>query len=127
MHGFIVRMLICALGLWIAAALIPPMGFTSGWTLLGAALLLGIVNAIIRPVFIFFTLPITILTLGVFLLVVNAAMLGIVAAMLPGFVLGGLFPAIAASIIVSLTSSLASWFIGPKGRIEVIYTKRPRG
>lgn len=126
MHGFIVRMLICALGLWIAAALIPTMGFASGWTLLGAALLLGIVNAIVRPVLIFFTLPITILTLGIFLLVINAAMLGLVAAMLPGFVLGGFFSAVGASIIVSLTSSLASWFIGPRGRIEVVYTRRPR-
>ncbi|UCG53014.1 MAG: phage holin family protein [Candidatus Latescibacterota bacterium] len=124
MHGFLVRTLITALGLWIAAAIVPPMEFTSGWTLLGAALLLGIVNALVRPVIIFLTLPITILSLGVFLLVINAAMLGLVAAMLDGFVLGGFFSAIFASIIVSLTSWFASSFIGPRGRIEVIYRHR---
>jgi putative membrane protein len=123
-HGFFVRTLITALGLWIAAAIVPPMEFTSGLTLLGAALLLGIVNAIVRPVFIFLTLPITILSLGIFLLVINAVMLGLVAAMLDGVVLGGFFSAVLASIIVSLTSWFASSFIGPKGRIEIIYTRR---
>ena len=126
MHGFIIRMLISALGLWVAAALLPSMEFASPWTLIGAAFLLGLVNAIVRPVFIFLTLPITILTLGIFLLVINAAMLGLVSALLPGFSLGGFFSALGASIIVSLISSFASWFIGPKGRIEVIYTRRPR-
>lgn len=124
MHGFFVRTLITAVGLWIAAAIVPSMEFASGWTLLGAALLLGIVNGIVRPVFIFLTLPITILSLGIFLLVINAAMLGLVAAVLKGFVLGGFFSAILASIIVSLTSWFASSFIGPRGRIEVIYTRR---
>jgi putative membrane protein len=126
MNGFVIRTLISALALWVAAALIPSMEFAGPWSLLGAAFLLGIVNAIVRPIFIFLTLPITIVTLGIFLLVINAAMLAFVAALLPGFSLGGFFSALGASIIVSLVSSFASWFIGPKGRIEVIYTRRPR-
>jgi putative membrane protein len=56
--------------------------------------------------------------------VVNAAMLGLVAKLLPGFVLGGFFSAVFASIIVSLTSWFASWFVGPRGRIEVMYKRR---
>ncbi|UCH83727.1 MAG: phage holin family protein [Candidatus Latescibacterota bacterium] len=125
MQGFVIRTLITALGLWVAAALVPSMGFSSGWVLLLAALLLGAVNAIVRPVLIFLTLPITILSLGIFLLVINAAMLGLVAAMLGGFWLGGFFSAVFASIIVSIVSWFASTFIGPRGRIEVIYTRRP--
>jgi putative membrane protein len=116
-------MLITALGLWIASVVVRGMHFASAWTLLGSAVLLGVVNAIVRPVILILTLPITIVTLGLFLLVVNAAMLGLVAAILPGFVLGGFFSAVVASIIVGLTSWFASWFVGPRGRIEVMYKR----
>ena len=126
MRGFIIRMLVTAVGLWIASLLVRSMHFTSFWWLIGSALLLGVVNAVVRPLILLFTLPITILTLGLFLLVVNAAMLGLVAALLPGFTLGGFLPAVMGSIIVSLTSWLASWFIGPRGRIEIMYTKKTR-
>ena len=64
-------MLITALGLWVASLVVVRMEFTSPWTLLAAALLLGVVNAVIRPLILLLTLPITILTLGLFLLVVN--------------------------------------------------------
>ena len=119
-------MLVTAAGLWIASLVVRSMYFAGFWWLIGAALLLGVVNAVVRPVILLLTLPITILTLGLFLLVVNAAMLGLVAEMLPGFTLGGFLPAIAGSLIVSLTSWLSSWFIGPRGRIEIMYTRRPR-
>ena len=66
------------------------------------------------------TLPITILTLGVFLLVINAAMLGLVAALLDGFELGGFLAALFGSLIVSATSWFASWYEGPRGRFEVL-------
>ncbi len=123
MPGFVVRTLICALGLWIAAALIPSMEFRGPGTLLLAAVLLGLVNAVVRPLFILFTLPITILTLGAFLLVVNAAMLALVAALLDGFALGGFFSALFGSIIVSITAWIASWYIGPRGTVEILVVR----
>jgi putative membrane protein len=116
-------MTITAAGLWLASVLVPSMEFSSFGTLVGAAFLLGIVNAVIRPVFVFLTLPITILSLGFFLLVINAAMLAIVAALLPGFSVGGFFAALFGTIIVGLTSWFASWFIGPRGRVEIMYTR----
>lgn len=126
MRGFVIRLLVTAVGLWIASLLVRSMEFTGFGTLIGAALLLGLVNAFIRPLILLLTLPITILTLGLFLLVVNAAMLGLVAAVLPGFTLGGFLSAVFGSIIVSLTSWLSSWFIGPRGRIEIMYARGPR-
>lgn len=126
MRGFIIRMLVSAVGLWVASLLVRSLHFAGFWWLIGAALLLGVVNAVVRPLILLLTLPITILTLGLFLLVVNAAMLGLVAAILPGFTLGGFFSAVAGSIIVSLTSWLSSWFIGPRGHIEILYTKKNR-
>ena len=122
--GFIVRMLITAFALWLAQALIPGVIFTDAGSLFLAALLLGIVNAIVRPILIVLTLPITILTLGLFLLVINAAMLTLVARLMSGFELAGFGSAILASIVVSLTSWAASWTIGPKGRYEVMIVER---
>jgi len=120
MSGFLVRLLITALGLWIAEAIVPGVEIRGAGTLLLAALLLGVVNAIVRPLVVLLTLPITVLSLGLFLFVVNAMMLALVAAMLDGFVLRGFFPALAGSLVVSLTSWIAAWYIGPAGRIEVI-------
>jgi putative membrane protein len=93
-------------------------------TLILAALLLGIVNALVRPVAFLLTLPLTIITLGLFLLVLNAAMFGLVAAMLDSFVVAGLGSAILGALIVSITSMIASWYIGPKGRVEILVNRR---
>lgn len=124
MRGFVLRTLICALGLWLASGLLPAMHFQSEWVLLGAAVLLGIVNAVVRPILIVLTFPITIVTLGLFLLVVNAAMLGLVAWLLDGFTLGGFWTAVFGSLIVGFTGWLGSAFIGPRGRVEVMVVGR---
>lgn len=119
MTGFLVRLAINALGLWLATRVVPGMHLApGGGTLLAAALLLGIVNALVRPVAIVLTLPVTVVTLGLFLLVVNAGMLALVAWLLDGFRLSGFGAALLASIIVSLTSWLASFYIGSRGRVE---------
>jgi putative membrane protein len=122
--GFFARMVISALGLWLASMLVSSVEFGTTGTLLLATLLLGMVNAVVRPVVILLTLPITVLTLGLFLWMINAAMLGLVAWMLPSFHLGGLGPALLASAIVSVTSWFASWYIGPRGRFEVMIIQR---
>ena len=88
-----------------------------------AGVLLGLVNAVIRPIAIILTLPMTILTLGFFLLVINAAMIGLVAWMLPGMHIAGCWAALWTSLICSAVSMIGSWFIGPKGRVE-IFVKR---
>lgn len=124
MAGFILRLLIVALGLWLASELVPGIEVKGVGTLLGAALLLGIVNAVVRPVLIILTLPATVLTLGLFLLVINAAMLGLVAWMFDNFTIAGFWPALFGSIVVSLTGWLASYFIGPRGQIEIIVSQR---
>ena len=126
MIGLWLRLLVVAFGLWLAAALVPGIEVQGLWTLLGAALLLGIVNAVVRPLLVILTLPITLLTLGLFLLVVNAAMLGLVAWMFENFTISGFWAALFGSIVVSATGWLASYFIGPRGRVEVIVVRRRR-
>jgi putative membrane protein len=124
--GFAVRTLIAALGLWLASAIVPGVEFRGTGALLLAAVLLGLVNAVVRPLVVLFTLPIAILSLGAFLLVVNAAMLGLVAALLDGFRLNGFFPALFGSLVVSFTGWVASWYVGPRGSFELIVAERGR-
>jgi putative membrane protein len=126
MTGFVLRLLIVALGLWLASEWVPGIEVKGVWTLLGAALLLGIVNAIVRPLLVILTLPITVLTLGLFLLVINAAMLGLVAWLFDNFTIADFGSALLGSIVVSLTGWAASYFIGPRGRIEVIVVRHRR-
>ena len=126
MPGFLLRMAISALGLWIASAIVPGMQITGGRTLVVAALLLGFANAVVRPIAILFTLPLTIVTLGFFLLVVNAAMLGLVASFLDGFALRGFASALLGSIVVSVTGWVASWYVGPRGRVELMVVESRR-
>ena len=118
MKGFCFRLVITALGLWAAATIVPGVQIDGWGRLIVAALLLGIVNAVIRPIILILTLPLTVLTLGLFILVVNGISLALVAWLLPGFSLSGLGAAILASIVVGLTSWLASAFVGGSGRIE---------
>lgn len=124
MPGFLIRMFISAMGLWIASELVPGMEITGMGTLIAAAFLLGIVNAVVRPIIVILTFPITIVTLGLFLLVVNAAMLGLVAWLLDGFMLRGFLSAVVGSLVVSATGWFASWYIGPRGRFEILIVRR---
>ncbi len=126
MLGFLLRAVIVMLGLWLASVLVPGIQIGDGWTLLFAALMLGVVNAIVRPLIVLLTLPITILTLGLFLLVINAAMLGLVAALFAGFHISGFWAALFGSVIVSLTGWIASWFIGPRGHIDIVVVRPDR-
>lgn len=126
MIGFVLRLLVVAFGLWLASELVPGIEVKGLWTLLGAALLLGIVNAVVRPLLVILTLPITVLTLGLFLLVVNAAMLGLVAWMFDDFTIAGFWPAVLGSMVVSAVGWFASYFIGPRGRIELIVVRHRR-
>ena len=120
MAGFILRGLVAALGLWAATAILDGISIDSALTLVLAGLLLGVVNAIVRPFALLLSLPALLFTLGLFLLVINAAMLGLVALMLPGFRIAGFWSAVGGALIVSVVSWIGSWFIGSRGRVEVL-------
>ena len=123
MPGFWVRLFISTCGLLIAAWLLDGVHFGGILSLLFAALVLGLVNAIVRPIVLILTLPITVITLGLFLLVLNGAMLGLAALLVPGFVIDGFWSALFGAIIVSVTGIVANWFVGPKGEVEIIVVR----
>jgi len=124
MAGIVLRTLICMLGLYLASVMVPGVTLDGTGNLVLAALLLGLVNGFIRPIAFVLTLPLTVVTLGLFLFVLNAAMFGLVAALLPGFSVAGFWSAIFGAIIVGFTSTIASWCIGPSGRYEVYVIRR---
>lgn len=105
---FLTHWLTTALALAVAAYILPGIHFASWIALAFAALVLGFVNAIIRPVLILITLPITILTLGLFYLVVNGLAFGLAAALVPGFTIDSFAWAVLGALVVGLTS----WFVG---------------
>jgi len=120
MTGFILRACITAIGLWVATRLVSGIRIDDPTTLVLAGVLLGVVNAIVRPIAILLTLPLTILSLGLFLLVINTAMVGLVAAMLPGFhIPGGFWSAFGTAFIVWITGWLGSSLIGSRGKVDV--------
>ncbi len=115
MVRFAFRVLFAALGLYLAARFVPGIK-ADGWTtLLIAGLLLGLVNAVVKPIVVLLTLPITFITLGLFLLVVNGAMLGLVAWLLEGLTVKGLISGILGSIVVGVVSWAGQVVIGDGG------------
>ena len=112
MMGLLLRGVFAALGLWIATFFVRGLHFDAPETVIVAGLVLGLVNALLRPVLVILTLPITIITLGLFLLVINAAMVALVARLLPGMHVAGFWPALGAALIVSVIG----WFGGALAR-----------
>lgn len=109
---FIVRLMINMVAILIIAYLFPSLIWVdSFWAALVTAFLLGIVNAIIRPILVFFTLPITVLTLGLFLMVINGLMLWLVSALVRGFHVNGFWGAVLGSILISIVSWILSRFV----------------
>jgi putative membrane protein len=121
---FILRLLINAAALWAAVQVIPGMSYTGEWTgLLGVALVFGVVNAVIRPILLRLSCPLVLLTLGLFVFVLNALMLWLTAALSGAlgidFQVAGFVPALLGGIVVGIVSTLLTIVVGkrdPKAR-----------
>ena len=109
MIKLLIRLLINMVAILAIAYLFPSLlRVDSLWSALGAAFLLGIVNAIVRPIFVLLTIPLTLVTLGLFLLVINALMLWLVAGLVGGFHVGGFWGAFFGAILISVVSWILS-------------------
>lgn len=116
MLRFLLRVAFAAVGLWVADYLLAGISFDSWQTLLLSAVVLGIINAFIRPIVVFFTFPFTVITLGLFLLVVNAAMLGLTAMFFRGFEVHGFWNGVLGALVVSIISWIGSSIVGGDDR-----------
>src|SRR5690242_13656663 len=104
MMAFLAHWGVTSLSLWVASLMFHGISFSSKKSLLISALLLGLVNAVVKPVIIILTIPLTLITFGFFLLVINALMMMLVSALVPGFRISGFWTAFFASIIVTVVS-----------------------
>jgi putative membrane protein len=120
MIGLLLRWLLVALALFLTSVLIPGVHADSAGSLLVAALVLGILNAVLRPLLIILTLPINLLTLGLFTLVINGGMLKLTSMAVPGFVVSGFWSAVFGALVLSFTSFLLNLFVTDSGRIAHI-------
>ena len=108
---FLLHWAITALSLWVASHLFKGIRFGSTSALVVSALLLGLANAIVRPLLVFLTLPLTVLTFGLFLLVINALMLLLVAKIVDGFKVDGFWTAFWASLFIAVLSFVLGAFV----------------
>lgn len=114
MFSFLLTWILTALALILTASIVPGITIASFSVAIVAAVVLGLINAIVKPILIFFTLPLTIVTLGLFIFVINAIAFYLVAYFTPGFQVNGFFPALFGSIILSIISSVLNSIFLPR-------------
>jgi putative membrane protein len=124
--GFLIRALVNALAIWLATEVVPGIEASSVTTVIVAALVLGLVNAIVRPVLLVLTLPLTLVTLGLFLFVLNALCLWLTSAVVPGFEVRGFWPAFWGALIVTALSWAVNGFVSDRGQVVVITQREGR-
>jgi putative membrane protein len=115
--GLVIRVLVNTAAIMLAAHLVPGLHVASLTTALIAGLVLGVINAIVRPILVLLTLPLTLLTLGFFLLVLNAFCLWLTSVFVPGFSVVGFWPAFLGALIVSVVSWILTAFVSDSGRV----------
>jgi putative membrane protein len=119
LSNFLLHWAIMSLSLWVASYLFSGIKFSGVPSLLVSALVLGFANAVIRPVLFFLTLPITLVTLGFFVLVINALMIMLVAKLVKGFQLSGFWTAFFASIFIAIFTLIIEWMLPSQGAIII--------
>ncbi len=124
--GFVLRVLVNAAAIYVVALILSGIEVSSVWTSLAAGLVLGLVNAIVRPILVVLTFPVTLLTLGLFLLVLNGLCLWLTSAIVSGFHVAGFWWAVLGALLVSLVSWVLTAFVSDSGRVVLIGRAGPR-
>jgi putative membrane protein len=123
--GFLVRVLLNSVAIVLAGLIVPGIQVDGLLPALGAGVALGLVNALIRPILVILTLPITLVTLGLFIFVLNGLCFWLVSAFIPGFHVAGFWPAMGGALLVTVVSWVGTAFVSDRGRVVVI-TQRER-
>lgn len=124
--GFLIRLCLNAVALLIVSTVIPGIEVRGVLPAVSAAFFLGLVNAVVRPIILILTLPLTIVTLGLFIPVINAFLLKLVSLMIQGFEVHGFWSAVFGALLLSIVSGLLSLFINDRGRVEVVVHRQRR-
>jgi putative membrane protein len=111
MHRFLIKTFVTALAIFVVVNILPWIEVEGFLSLVVTAILLGVLNAILRPILIFLTLPITIVSFGLFIFVINGIILYLVSMLVPGFKILNIWAAILASILISIISGAINWLM----------------
>jgi len=126
MRGLLVRWVVLTLAVLAASYLLDGLRVSGFWSALGAAAVLGILNALLRPILLIVTLPINLLTFGLFTFVINAVLLLMVSGVIAGFEVRGFWAAVGGSLVISLVSWLLNSFIGGRGTVQSVALRQTR-
>ncbi|MEK6694423.1 MAG: phage holin family protein [Nitrospirota bacterium] len=118
--GLLIRLVANALAILAAAYIVPGIEVAGGLSLLAAALVLGLINAVVRPILLFLTFPFTLVTLGLFIFLLNAFCLWLTSWLVTGFEVHGFWAAVLGALIVSVVSWLVNVFLSDRGKVAVI-------
>lgn len=121
MRGFVARFIINLLLLALVAWMFPGIQVSGPLALIFAGIVLGVLNAFVRPILILLTLPLTILTVGIFIFVINGLMIWLTSGMVKGFYVSGFWTAVGAALVYSVLSMLVNFLLSDAGRIEVVH------
>lgn len=124
MRGLLIRWIFLMIAIMVTSYLLPGIDVSGVLSAFIAAAVLGILNAVLRPILIILTLPINILTIGLFTLIINAGMLKLTAFLISGFFVHGFWTAVLGSLIISIVSWLLNGLISDRGRVDIIDLKK---
>ena len=124
MRGLIIRFVVTGVAVLLASAIVVGIEVQSIEAGLAAVIVLALLNALVRPILYFLSLPFIILTLGLFMVIINALLLLFVAFMVKGFVVAGFWPAVWGAVLISVVSSILNLWVSEEGHVEVVVHRR---
>lgn len=125
MRGLLIRFSITGVAVFLASQIVPGIAVESASAGLAAVILLAFLNAIVRPVLYLFSLPFIVLSLGLFMVLINALLLHLVAFLVKGFVVEGFWPSIWGALIISVTSTILTLWVSEQGQVEMVMHRKP--
>ena len=124
MKGLLIRFVVTGVAVLLASAIVVGIEVQSVEAGIAAVIVLALLNALVRPILYFLSLPFIILTLGLFMVIINALLLLFVAFMVKGFVVAGFWPAVWGAVLISVVSSILNLWVSEEGHVEVVVHRR---
>ena len=125
MRGLFIRFTVTGIAVFLAGQIVPGITVETVPAGVAAVILLAFLNAIVRPVLYLFSLPFIILSLGLFMVVINALLLHVVAWLVKGFIVEGFWPSVWGALIISVTSTILTLWVSEQGQVEMVVHRRP--
>ena len=119
MRGFVLRFIVTGVALLVAARIVPGLSIDSFAAGVVAVFVLAVLNAVVRPLLYLLSVPFIVVTLGLFMVVINAFLLLTVSALVPGFFVAGFWPAVGGAVLISLVSAIVNLMISNRGHVRM--------